>query len=85
MYTEKVRVINEMGIHAKTASRIIKTSTKYKSNIFFEYEDKLINAKSIVGILAAAIPEGSEIVVRADGVDEVEAVKKIVELIEEDR
>ncbi|MDO5062592.1 MAG: HPr family phosphocarrier protein [Peptostreptococcaceae bacterium] len=85
MYTEKVRVVNEMGIHAKTASRIIKTSTRYKSNIFFEYDGKLINAKSIVGILAAAIPEGSEIVVRADGVDETEAVKKIVELIEEDR
>ncbi|MDO4710522.1 MAG: HPr family phosphocarrier protein [Peptostreptococcaceae bacterium] len=85
MYTEKVRVINEMGIHAKTASQIIKTSTKYRADIFFEYGDKLINAKSIVGILAAAISEGSEIIIRADGEDEMEAVKKIVALIEEDR
>lgn len=84
MYTEKVKVVNEMGIHAKTASKIIKTSTKYQSDIFFEYQNRLINAKSIVGILAAAIPEGSEIVVRAEGSDAVEAVKKIVSIIEDD-
>lgn len=71
-----------MGIHAKAASDIIKTSTKFKSNIFLEYNGKLINAKSIVGILAAAIPENSTLVISAEGIDEQEAVNSVVSVIE---
>ncbi|MDO5095354.1 MAG: HPr family phosphocarrier protein [Peptostreptococcaceae bacterium] len=84
MFKQNAKVVNEMGIHAKAASHIIKIATGYKSNIFIEYENKLINAKSIVSILAAAIPEGSIVTISAEGVDEQEAVKQLVHTIEED-
>lgn len=84
MYIEQARVVSEMGIHAKAASEIIKASTQFKSNIFLEYEGRLINAKSIVGLLAAAIPEGSVVKVSANGPDEMDAVKRLVTIIEEE-
>ncbi len=84
MYTEQARVVSEMGIHAKAASEIIKAATQYRSNVFLEYEGRLINAKSIVGLLAAAIPEGSLVMVSADGADEVDVVKRLVAIIEEE-
>lgn len=82
MYIGKAKVMNEMGIHAKVASRIIRLATQYKSNIFIEYQNKMINAKSIVSILAAAIPEGSELKISAEGIDEEVAVKNLISMIE---
>ena len=84
MYIEQARVVSEMGIHTKAASEIIKASTQFKSNIFLEYEGRLINAKSIVGLLAATIPEGSVVKVSANGPDEMDAVKRLVTIIEEE-
>lgn len=84
MYFEKVKVINEMGIHAKIASSIIKITTKCKANIFFEHNNKMINAKSIVAILASRIRHMDEIRILTDSDVGINAVKELVRLIEND-
>ena len=84
MYFEKVVVVNEIGIHAKIASKIIKLTTKSKANIFFEHNGKMINAKSIVAILAARIRHNDEIKVLTDSENGINLVKQLVNLIETD-
>lgn len=84
MYFEKVKIINEMGIHAKIASSIIKITTKSKANIFFEHNNKMLNAKSIVAILASKIKHLDEVRVLTDSEEGIDAVREIVRIIEND-
>ena len=54
---------------------IVQTACAFKSVITFEVNDKSVNAKSIMGVMALASQNAPKISVRADGVDEEEAVK----------
>lgn len=61
---------------------IVQTACAFKSVITFEVEDKRVNAKSIMGVMALASQKTPKINVCADGVDEVEALKAIAGLLE---
>ncbi len=61
---------------------IVQTACAYKSVITFEVNEKRVNAKSIMGVMALASQDSPKIKVYADGVDEEEAVKAIAGLLE---
>lgn len=82
MYSKKVTVTNKSGLHARPASEFTKKSVGFKSQINIEFKGKIINAKSIIGLLSAGIATGSEIIITAEGEDEQQAVDILVELIE---
>ncbi|MBQ4290858.1 MAG: HPr family phosphocarrier protein, partial [Clostridia bacterium] len=44
-------------------------------------EDRRVNAKSLLGVLSLGITSGTTITLIADGVDEVEALNGIEELV----
>lgn len=60
---------------------IVQTACAYKSMITFEVEDKRVNAKSIMGVMALASQKTPKINVCVDGVDEEEALKAIAGLL----
>jgi len=70
-------VSNAIGLHARSASVIVKTLQKYDSVIVMTYGDKSANAKSIMGILALCAGKGAEVEITADGHDAGEAVRTI--------
>lgn len=79
----KVITINcKTGLHARPAGEFTKTASKFKSNIFVEFNGKKHNAKSIINLLSAGIACGSKINIITDGDDEREAVIKLTELVE---
>ena len=61
---------------------IVQTACAYKSVITFEVNEKRVNAKSIMGVMALASQDAPRLNVCADGVDETEAVKAIAGLLE---
>lgn len=77
-----VTVTNKTGLHARPAGEFAKAASAFKSDIIIEFKDKKLNAKSILNIMAAGINCGSTIGIAAEGIDEKEAVKKLVELLE---
>jgi len=60
---------------------IVQTACAYKSVITFEVNEKKVNAKSIMGVMALASQEDPQLKVCADGEDEEEAVKAIAGLL----
>lgn len=82
MVSQKVTVINESGVHARPAGVLVKTASKFNSKVQIVFGDKTIQAKSILNVMAAGIKCGSEIEVQCDGDDEAEALKTLVEFIE---
>ena len=82
MASEKnVIITNETGLHARPASQFVQKAGKFKSEIKIVFEDKEVNAKSIMGVMSLGISQGKEITLKADGEDEVEAVKQLENFI----
>ena len=82
MTSQKVTILNETGLHARPASMFVQEAGKYNSEINIIKDDKTINAKSIMGIMAAGLAKGTEITIEAEGDDEQAAVDALVALVE---
>lgn len=82
MIAKTFKITNKLGMHARSAAMLVQISNKYKSKIFLERDGIQVNGKSILGILTLACPQGSSLVVRAEGVDEDKALEEIGILIE---
>lgn len=76
-----VKIINETGLHARPASLLAKTATQFISDINIEFQDNIINAKSIINILSAGLQKDAEIKIVAAGPDENEAINALSDLI----
>ena len=82
MIERTVTIQNKNGLHARPAAEIEKTAAKFKSEITLIREDLEVNGKSIMGVMMLAAEYGSQLLLRADGPDEHEAVGAIATLIE---
>lgn len=81
MCVKDVVVQNQDGLHARPATFFIQKANEFKSSIWVEKEERRVNAKSLLGVLSLGIIGGTTIRIIADGVDEEQAVKGLVDLV----
>ena len=77
----KYVITDPLGIHARPAGALVKEAGKFRSYIKIKKGDKETNAKRIFGIMGLAAKKDDEIVITADGTDEVEAITAIEEFL----
>lgn len=73
-------VINDKGLHTRPSTELVKCATTFKAQVNLIYQDLVVNAKSLLGILTLAASRGSRIRVEAEGEDALEAIETIIEL-----
>ena len=61
---------------------IVQTACAYQSAIVFQVDNKRVNAKSIMGVMALASQNNADIEISADGPDEAEALGAVSGLME---
>jgi len=72
---EKVFIVtDEAGVHARPATKLVNTASKYASDIQLEYQGRRVNLKSIMGVMSLGIRQGAEIKIIIEGEDEEEAM-----------
>ena len=82
MYEQKVTLTNEIGLHARPASIFIRAAVKFPCDITVEKNGRSYNAKSIMSVLSMSASNGDELTIMASGDDEEDAVKALVDVIE---
>lgn len=82
MLEKNFTVIEESGIHARPATVLVQEATKFKSDINLVFKEKSVNLKSIMGVMALAIPTGAEITIVTSGPDEEEALAALNETMQ---
>ena len=84
MYSKRTVIKNKTGLHARPASEFIAMASKFQSRITIKKlsEDEDANAKSIVMLLSLGLAQGEEVEIVAKGEDVVEAVDKLIALID---
>ncbi|TFE03674.1 phosphocarrier protein HPr [Jeotgalibacillus sp. R-1-5s-1] len=84
MAQKQFTVTAETGIHARPATILVQTASKFDSDIQLEYKGKKVNLKSIMGVMSLGVGQGAEIVIYADGSDEAEALASLEETLKKE-
>ena len=82
MVTRSVEVTNALGLHARAAARFVHLATRFNSQIRVSRDSKVMDGKSIMGILLLAAARGTKLTISADGPDETTAVDSLIQLVE---
>ena len=59
---------------ATPIAHLVQLANQFKSQVYFEMDDKKVNAKSIMGMMSLVLSAGSHVTCVAEGQDEDEAV-----------
>lgn len=81
MVEETLEVTNPAGLHARPAALFVQTAGKFTSYIWIEKNKRRVNAKSIMGLMSLAVSQGTKITIGAEGEDEAQAVRELMDLI----
>ena len=72
--------------HTRPTQIFIDLANQFKSDIWVhkvvDHEERMVRAKSLLGVLSIVITDGDELTIRADGDDEIDAVEALANLVE---
>ena len=70
----KYVIKDEQGIHARPAGSFVKAAASFPCSITIGKDGKDVDAKRILGVMGLGVKCGQEIVIKADGEQEEEAI-----------
>ena len=82
MLEGKVKVVNQLGLHARAAAQLVRLASKFKSRIIIKRIDNAViaDAKSILSVLTLAASKSTHLELEIEGDDEQEALSAIKEM-----
>ena len=82
MLEANVKIVNQLGLHARAAAQLVRAASQYKSKIKLIRADDAVaaDAKSILSVLTLAAAKGSKLKIEIEGEDETEAMQAIENL-----
>ncbi len=78
MVSSKFKVRNPNGLHLKPAGFLCNVALEYDCKITLHTRGKYVNAKSVIGVLSACVKGGEEIEIICEGVDEQQALERML-------
>jgi phosphocarrier protein HPr len=72
---------NRLGLHARAAARFVHTASRFRSRVTAGRDGRVMDGKSILGILLLAASKGTAIEVTAEGEDEEHAMAALEALV----
>lgn len=81
MATNTYTITDTVGIHARPATLLVNTASKFDSEISLELKGKIVNLKSIMGVMSLGVSKGDEISIIARGDDAITALEAIDKVI----
>jgi phosphocarrier protein len=79
----KVQIRNRLGLHARAAARFVHTAARFEARVTAGRDGRVMDGKSILGILLLGASRGTTIEITAEGADEEDAVEALVALVED--
>ncbi|MCI9181922.1 MAG: HPr family phosphocarrier protein [Acholeplasmatales bacterium] len=79
---KQIVVKSTVGLHASLAAKVVQAASKYSVDINLHYHNKVIDVKSILGLMSLAIPRGENVVIEATGDQAEAAIHDIASILE---
>lgn len=77
MLTKKINISIDETQGARPVAILVQVASRFECHIDVEYNEKKVNAKSIMGMMSLGLSQGQDVVVYADGADESAAIDDI--------
>lgn len=77
-----VNIVNQRGLHARAAAKFVKLADQFAAEVTVVKGDTAVSGRSIMGLMMLAAAPGTEIELRARGIDAAAAIAAIVDLVE---
>ncbi len=81
MMKKEMTIKDTAGLHASLAAKLVQLASTYEVEVRLEYADKMVDAKSILGLMSLAVPSGQNVAVIAEGSDAQKAIDEIEKLL----
>ena len=81
-----VEITHNVGLHARPSVKFTKLAKRFSARIEIaaDSEGPWIDAKSIVKVMGAKMPQGTILQLRATGTDAQPAIKALIDLVNQD-
>jgi phosphotransferase system HPr (HPr) family protein len=80
---KEVVIVNELGLHARSAAQVAKMAQKARGAIFIRMKDRQVDAKSMLDIMSLAAGKGSVLLICAKDPRDEALLNSIVALVEQ--
>jgi phosphocarrier protein len=78
----EVGIKNRLGLHARAAAKFVHLASRFRAQIRIARAGRVVDGKSIMGILLLSAAFGTTIEITADGADEQEALSALRQLVD---
>ncbi|HXL73304.1 MAG TPA: HPr family phosphocarrier protein [bacterium] len=75
--TGKFLIENKSGLHLRAVAQLVRVANTYDCSILVKNKGRVASAKSLLNLLAMAVPQGGELEIEAEGKDAVQAIEAI--------
>jgi len=76
-----VSIVHAQGLHARPAALFVQLAKQYDCRVTVKKGRKIVDGKSIMGLLTLAAHKGSRIAIVTDGDDAADALEQLVDLV----
>ncbi len=76
-----VTLVHRQGLHARPAALFVQLAKQFESKVTMKKGRKIVDGKSIMGLLTLAARPGSRISIITDGPDAEEALERLADLV----
>lgn len=76
-----VSIVHRQGLHARPAAVFVQIAKRFTSRITVKKGRKIVDGKSIMGLLTLAANQGARVAIVADGADAPEALEQLVDVV----
>jgi phosphocarrier protein HPr len=80
--TRQVTIVNELGLHARSAAKIAKLASRSKSPVWIQKGNAKADASSILEILALECEKDSNITISIENKTDSDILEAITKLVE---
>ena len=81
--TAKFLIVNDLGLHARAATKLVQLASKYPCEVTVTKDGHEVNGKSIMGVLMLVASKGTMVTLKAKGDRAADAVAAIAALIDD--
>lgn len=78
---KEVTIQMSNSMEATPIAHLVQLANQFGSSIYFEMDEKKVNAKSIMGMMSLVLASGSTVVIDATGDDEEKAVAELSDFL----
>jgi phosphocarrier protein HPr len=78
---KRFKITTREGLHARPCTLLVSAATPFSADVQLTYNERTVNLKSIMGVMAQGISSGAVVTIAAKGEDEEAAIDKVTEVI----